>query len=221
MEAIATRFLADLEHRMDLLHVANHFWGPAQLLGEVSSLQRTDTPERLDRFDARLRAFGPYLDAYAEVAREGVASGVTSPGAGGRSQHGPDRTDPGPRRRALPRPGGGARRSRRPGADLEAVREVVNPAYAGFLEVLREYRPHATETMGLSALADGDARYASQVLAWTTLPLDPAEVHQLGLDRFEAIQAERRDIAAGLGFDDPAVGDRGAHRLGREHGRLP
>ena len=79
MGAIATRFLADLEHRMDLLHVANHFWGPAQLLGEVSSLQRTDTPERLDRFDARLRAFGPYLDAYSEVAREGVASGVTSP----------------------------------------------------------------------------------------------------------------------------------------------
>ena len=32
MEAIATRFLADLEHRMDLLHVANHFWGPAQML---------------------------------------------------------------------------------------------------------------------------------------------------------------------------------------------
>jgi len=80
----------------------------------------------------------------------------------------------------------------------------VNPAYAAFLEVLREYRPHATETVGLSSLADGEARYASQVLAWTTLPLDPAEVHQLGLDRFEAIQAERRDIAAGLGFDDPA-----------------
>jgi uncharacterized protein (DUF885 family) len=87
---------------------------------------------------------------------------------------------------------------------LEAVREVVNPAYAGFLEVLREYRPHATETVGLSSLRDGEARYASQVLAWTTLPMDPAEVHQLGLDRFEAIQAERRDIAAGLGFDDPA-----------------
>jgi uncharacterized protein (DUF885 family) len=103
---------------------------------------------------------------------------------------------------------------------LEAVREVVNPAYAAFLEVLREYRPHATETVGLSSLADGDARYASQVLAWTTLPLDPAEVHQLGLDRFEAIQAERRDIAAGLGVRRSRVGDRGAYRLGREHGRL-
>ena len=33
MEAIATRFLADLEHRMDLLHVANHFWGPGAVAG--------------------------------------------------------------------------------------------------------------------------------------------------------------------------------------------
>ena len=204
MEAIATRFLADLEHRMDLLHVANHFWGPAQLLGEVSSLQRTDTPERLDRFDARLRAFGPYLDAYAEVAREGVASGVTSPAlVVDRSMAQIERilaldAEHSPALAAAPDDPVAQERI------LEAVREVVNPAYAGFLEVLREYRPHATESVGLSALADGDARYASQVLAWTTLPLDPAEVHQLGLDRFEAIQAERRDIAAGLGFDDPA-----------------
>ena len=42
-------------------------------------MQATDTPERLDRYEARLRAVPAYLDAWADVAREGIADGVTSP----------------------------------------------------------------------------------------------------------------------------------------------
>ena len=57
---------------------------------------------------------------------------------------------------------------------------IVNPAYAGFLEALRDYLPHATETIGLSALPDGEAMYAAEILSWTSLPLDPREVHELG-----------------------------------------
>ena len=79
----------------------------------MSSLQRTDTPERLDRFDARLRAFGPYLDAYAEVAREGVASGVTSPALVVERSMAQIERILALDAEALPRPGGGARRSRR------------------------------------------------------------------------------------------------------------
>jgi uncharacterized protein (DUF885 family) len=82
----------------------------------------------------------------------------------------------------------------------DAVREVVNPALRDYLEVLRDVRKRAPESVGLHALPGGDELYASQILAWTTLPLDPREVHELGLQRFDAIQQERQQLAASLGF---------------------
>jgi len=50
LEAIALRDLAEIEHRLDRLRVVSHLWGPGQLFGELGSLQRADTPERLDRY---------------------------------------------------------------------------------------------------------------------------------------------------------------------------
>jgi uncharacterized protein (DUF885 family) len=87
---------------------------------------------------------------------------------------------------------------------VAAVRDVVNPAYERYLEGLRNYLPHATETIGLSALPDGDAMYATQILAWTTLPLDAQEIHDIGVERLGSIQEERRQIAASLGFSSAA-----------------
>ena len=46
---------------------------------EVASMQAADTPERLDRYEARLAAFPAYMDAWADIAREGIETGVTSP----------------------------------------------------------------------------------------------------------------------------------------------
>ena len=79
LEAIATQTLAGIELRTDRLYMANHFVGPGVLLGDIASIQRTDSPEHLDRYDARLRAIPAFLDACAEIAREGVATGVVSP----------------------------------------------------------------------------------------------------------------------------------------------
>jgi uncharacterized protein (DUF885 family) len=46
--------------------------------------------------------------------------------------------------------------------------------------------------------------YAAQILSWTTLPLDPTEVHRLGLDDLAKIQEERGEAASALGHPDPA-----------------
>src|SRR2546422_3815009 len=45
LEAIARRFLSEIAHRTDRLGVASHLWGPGNLLAEVASMQRADTPE--------------------------------------------------------------------------------------------------------------------------------------------------------------------------------
>lgn len=204
VEAVAHRFLAMLERRTDRLAVASHMAGPATALGEIASLQRADTPERLDRYEARLRAFPGWAAAWAEIAREAVDTGVTAPrvvveraagqlerilelGADGSPALIPVGEDAGARERIA-----------------SAVRDAVLPAHATLLEVLRDtYLPAATETIGLSALPDGDALYAAEMLSWTSLPLDAREVHELGMERFDGIQRERYEVARALGHASP------------------
>jgi uncharacterized protein (DUF885 family) len=203
LEAAAKRSLAGLEHRTDRLRVASHLWGPGQLLAELGSLQRANTPERLERYEARLRAIPAYLDAIAAVARESAEAGVTSPrvvveramAQVERLLALPPHESP-----ALMPIGDDEGAKERIHA---AVRDVVNPAYGRYLATLRDYLPHSTETIGVSALPGGEAMYAAEILAWTTLPLGAQEVHDLGLERFDLIQQERREVASALGFDDP------------------
>ena len=204
LEAIARRYLAGLEHRTDRLLVANHLNGPGQLLGEIASMQQTDSPERLDRYEARLRAIPAFLDATAGVAREGVATGVTSPRVV--TERSITQLE-----RLLALEADGSPALAPLGDDVAArerieavVRAEVNPAYARYLEMLRDYLTHATETIGLAAIADGEAMYEAEVLAWTSLPLDADEVHALGVERFDALLAERSEVAARMGFASPA-----------------
>jgi uncharacterized protein (DUF885 family) len=204
LEAVATRFLTSLEQRTDRLVVASHMMGPSNTLGEIASMQRADTPERLDRYEARLRAFPRYADAWADVAREAVATGVTAPRVVVERSIGQlERIlaiAPEDSPAMLPVGDDAAARER----VATAVREAVLPAHRTLLDVLRDaYLPAATETIGLSALPDGDLLYAAEILSWTSLPLDAREVHELGVERFEAIQEERYAIPRSLGYGDP------------------
>ncbi len=203
LEAIARRLVSEIESRMDFLGAASHLWGPGQLLAELGSMQRVDTAERLDRFADRLSAVPAFLDAVAGVMQEGVAAGVTSPRVV--AERAVAQVE-----RLLEIPPGGSPALMRVESEADrerlvpVIRDAVNPAFERYLRALREYLPHATETIGLSALPGGDALYASQILAWTTLPLAAKEVHQLGVERLEAIQEERAELASRLGFASAA-----------------
>ncbi len=102
--------------------------------------------------------------------------------------------------------------------DREAIRAVVRdevyPADAAFLEALQgEYLAATRTENGIWSAPNGEALYGTQILRWTTLELEPREVHQIGLDELETIEAERRAIARGAGFgDDTAALPRGARR---------
>jgi uncharacterized protein (DUF885 family) len=203
VEAIARRFLAQLDHRTDRLAVASHLWGPGALIGDIVSIQQADTPERLDRYDARLRAIPAYIAACAQIAREGIDTGVTSPRV--ITERAVAQIE---RLLDLAPVDSPAVTPVRDDADAaeritETVRDVVWPAYGGYLEVLRDYLAHTTDTIGLSALPGGDAMYAAEILAWTSLPLSAQAVHDLGVERFEEIQRERFEIARGLGYLSP------------------
>jgi uncharacterized protein (DUF885 family) len=98
---------------------------------------------------------------------------------------------------------GVAEDQRQPYVDL--VSSAIMPAYERYLGALRDYCPHATTTLGLSALDRGEEMYAAQIRAWTSLTLSAKEIHRIGLEDLDRIQDERRRAAERLGFRDPAA----------------
>jgi uncharacterized protein (DUF885 family) len=206
LEAIATQALAAVELRTDRLYVVNHFVGPGVLLGDIASVQRTDSPEHLERYERRLRALPAYLDACAEIAREGIATGVVSPRTvAERAVAQIERIVALPAEEAPPLAAVADDDLVGRERIVAAWNETVAPSFAAFLDVLREYLPHAAESNAVADLPGGDAIYAAEIRSWTTLPLDPKEVHDLGNERWDAIQGQRFEVAARLGYDDPAA----------------
>jgi uncharacterized protein (DUF885 family) len=203
LEAAARRELDSIQHRLDRFHAVTHLFGPGNLLAELGSLQRADTPERVDKYVGRLSAFPAYLDAIGEVAENGAKAGQTAPAlVVDRSIAQLERLlelPPGDSPGVAPVPEGNV-------ADRDRVSAVLKdsvwPAYGRYLDVLRAYRPSARESIGLLDLPNGDEMYASQILSYTTLPLEAQEVHDTGVKQLAGIQEERRAIAEGLGHAD-------------------
>lgn len=204
LEAIATRDLTTIEHRLDRLWCVSHLWGPAGLIGELAAMQRADSPERLGRYLARLSAAPAFYEAAAEVAREGVGAGVTAPrivvertiAQVERILQTPIERSPG----LEPVPEADQHGRERV---AEALRESFLPALSGYGEALRGYLPSATETLGLYALPGGEAMYAAEIVSWTTLPLEARRAHDLGVGDLERVQEERRLSAGRLGAQSP------------------
>ncbi|MEL0209898.1 MAG: DUF885 domain-containing protein [Novosphingobium sp.] len=84
------------------------------------------------------------------------------------------------------------------------TRQDVYPAYRQLRKFLdAEYRPAARDSLGLSGLSGGDAYYRHLVRYNTTLDLDPADVHALGLDEVARIKSGMEEVKAELGFSGP------------------
>ncbi len=186
------------------LRVVDQIEGPQTLLPQLVQFQRADTPERLERLLVRLRAYGSYMAANVEILRDGIRSGRTAPRiVVERTIEQLERLLAIPIEQAvipsLVQVTAEADRDR----VRDVVREVVYPADAAFLHVLRtEYLPQARTEPGLWSAPEGEALYRTQIRAWTTLDLDPVEVHELGLAELEAIRAEQRLIARAAGFGE-------------------
>ncbi len=195
------------DQRVDLLRPVDQMAGPQTLLPTLATFQEADTPETLDRFIDRLRAYPAYMAANIDLLREGISSGLTAP------RIVTERTIAQLERLlvipadesvivTMARVAGEAERNR----VLEAVRSEVIPADQAFLDALRgEYLKASREDPGLWSAPNGEALYRTQILAWTTLQLEPAELHQIGLDALEQIEAERKVIAHSQGFGDDTV----------------
>ena len=81
------------------------------------------------------------------------------------------------------------------------IRESIYPAYRRLRRFLAEdYLPAAREQVGISAMKGGPGLYRRLIAQETTLPLDPEEVHKLGLAEVTRIQHEMDGVRRTMGF---------------------
>ena len=202
---LGRRFVELDDSRFDVLAVVDPVSGPQTVLPQVCSFQPADTPERLERFLARLHAYPAFMAANRAVLQDGLAIGLTA------ARVVAQRTIAQlegmlaiPIERAvvpsLVRVANEADRER----VRAVVRDVVYPADAAFLDAIRGGYLAATRTQpGLASAPGGLDLYRMRIRHNTTLDLDPADLHRFGLDEMAAIQSEWRAIASRAGYDDP------------------
>lgn len=90
-------------------------------------------------------------------------------------------------------------------AGLATIRESVLPVYARFTKFVRdEYVPQGRVEPGVWSLPDGAARYRFEIRRMTTTDLTPDQIHDIGLQQVDAIEAEMLALAHKLGFNDLA-----------------
>lgn len=201
LDAVANRALEAIRMRSDRLAAVTHLLGPGQVLVQLGSIQRADSPERVDRYVDRLAAFPAFLGGLRDAAMAGLDEGVSQPALV------VDRTigqiermlDIPPERSAAMGPVATAAPEAQERV-AHVVRETVYPGYRDYLDMLRSYRGRTRDSIGMADLPDGEERYAVEIKAWTTVSLGAEEVHRIGLDEMETIEDEKRVIAEQLGF---------------------
>jgi uncharacterized protein (DUF885 family) len=202
---IADQGIEEDDQGVHRLRVVDQIGGPQTLLPQVATFQPADTPERLETFLTRLHAYRDFMAANTDILRDGLDTGLTAPRiVAERTVAQLERLIAIPIDEAvipsLAQVSSEADRAR----VREVVRDVVYPADAAFLRVLKDdYLAETRDEPGLWSAPRGDALYRTQIRSWTTLDLDPREVHQIGMEELRAIDAARREIASAAGAADP------------------
>ncbi len=207
LKVIAELQMEEDDLALHQLRVVDQMGGPQQLLPQLTQFQPADTPEAFEAFLARLHAYPAFMAANAQILRDGLASGLTAPRiVADRTIAQIERMLQVPIESAIVpsmvkvASDGDRERVR------DVVRDVVYPADQAFLDTLRgDYLAATREDPGLWSAPNGEQLYRTAIRSWTTLDLDPEEVHRTGLEELESIEAERRVIARAAGFGDDTV----------------
>ncbi len=213
-------FLRYREQQLESLHYPDYLLPLDQLnsfansfaeLGSGQGLQPFRTTRDYQNFLSRMSDFGAEVDVAIANLKEGIQRGVVLPrfaverlipqlsyhlvdSAGDSVFFGPVN--------AFPESMSAADKERFETAYGAAIMEQVVPAYRRLRDFLAvEYLLAARETVGYSALPNGDAWYDFLVRYHTTTDLSPEQIHEIGLAEVERILAEMDIVRRQVGFD--------------------
>ena len=91
---------------------------------------------------------------------------------------------------------------------VAAIRDLVYPAYQGWIDDYVALLPKTTGNHGVWALPDGEAFYQHQIRVHTTTDLTPDAVHDLGLREVARIEGEMDAILRGESLVEGSIGER-------------
>jgi uncharacterized protein (DUF885 family) len=205
--ADALRFMCETSIELEdsgwpLLESIDQQDGPQVALPFLAQAQRTDSPERLDRFIARLAAYPRYIEAHVERIAEARAQGVLPVArVVERVAEQLERilAEPAERSPIVTRTTTNPEDAQRVAAALE---RSVRPANARLLAAVREVLPASRPEPGFAGVPGGMAMYEARIYRWTTLRADPAQLHQWGHEDLAEIEDARRVIASAAGHGD-------------------
>lgn len=177
----------------------------------VSSLDFSTTKD-YDDFNTRLRDFPRSVEQTMKHMRSGIRDNLMPPRfllekvarqASGIADQKAEQTPFAQPLSHFPSGISAAEQERLRSTILASISEAVLPAYRGFALFVRdEYAPHGRTDVGMWALPEGAARYASRVKRSTTTDLSAEEIHQIGIREVARIESEMLQIANGLGFKE-------------------
>jgi uncharacterized protein (DUF885 family) len=164
-----------------------------------------ETPEHADKMLTKYSAIAAMIDQHTERLREGVASGRVNAEFAVKSTI--EQIDA---MLAKPIPDDAFLKAQMPDdyddAAIEAwkirastiIENEIRPAFARYRDVIRdEVGPIARpdERAGLFALPDGDLVYSRLITRYTTLPMQAAEIHEIGRQQIDRLAEEYVEIA--------------------------
>ena len=107
-------------------------------------------------------------------------------------------------------------------AEAESVIETsVLPGYQALAKALQDLPVNTSSASGVWSHPDGDAYYQAALRRHTSTQMTPDEIHQLGLDSLEQIQAEMRQRFDLLGYPQDESLEKLYQRLAQDDGRVP
>lgn len=163
-----------------------------------------------ESYVARLRAFDQYTDDHLALMREGIRQGYTLPGVvlenvdKALTPHIVDDPTASLLYKPLakmPEAIGQADRERLSAAAMAAIAESVVPGYRKLLKFMSdEYQPACRQQIGASALSRGREYYRHCVRHFTTLDIEPQEVHDVGQAEVKRIRQEMQAVIKKSGY---------------------
>lgn len=204
-----------LEATVELRCCRQELWDVNQLNGwhtgltHLARIQPVDTPERRDQALERWRAMPGFVEREVEKLREGLRLGYSAPERNVRLVV--EQLDALLSTPVAETPFRGPADRAADGAFADALEGIVAreiyPALTRYRDYLAgEYVSRARKAIPVTVLPGGDACYPATVRYFSTLEMDPEEIHALGLRQIERIEEEMRSIA-GETFGTTEVGE--------------
>jgi uncharacterized protein (DUF885 family) len=180
----------------------DHRSGPQVSLLNLADIQRVETPADGEKMVRRWRAMGPFVDAYIQNLRLGLADGLVANRLSVQyaieqlrmQLEKPDDEWPLAEPAAERREGWSEGEHEEFGTELlAAIGESVRPAFQRLLDFFeQELLPVARtgDKVGMVGLAGGEECYRILRHSYTTLDLSAEEIHEIGLQENARIRAE-------------------------------